>query len=228
MIVGIFLAVVVLALAAYGLFVLTSVNRFATYWAGQNQQSLDENSYTLVALGDSTAQGIGATSPQKGFVGQVAKKLSADKPVQIYNYSKSGAVAADVVGQVSGNDKISRADAIIIAVGPNDMTQNVSKANYLKNYQQILAKLPAEKVVIATIPPLERSSISDATVQEWNQDLEKLAAKNKVKVAQVYQAIKPRSRDPRIYSIDLFHPSNIGYGLWAEAFYDPLLLSFQR
>ncbi len=222
MIAGIIVALIVIALVAYAVFVYTSVNRFAGQWSAQNGQAVSQDSHILVALGDSTVQGIGATSIGKGFVGQLAKKLSGDRPVQIYNYSKTGAVAKDVLANQLGNiDKLKTAGVIVIAVGPNDMTRGVAKDEYLKTYQAILDKLPKPKVVIASIPPLERSSVSTETVQEWNRDLEKLAAKNKVRVAPVYQAIKPRSRDPRIYSIDLFHPSNTGYGLWAGAFYGP-------
>lgn len=224
MILLIILGGVVAALAAYGLFVLTSVERFAKQWDAQNQQAVDASSVVLVALGDSTVQGIGATSTYKGFVGQLTKKVSADQdqPVQVYNFSKSGAVAKYVLEQQLANDKLSQADVILIAVGSNDITRSVNKEEYLQNYQKVLNALPRDKVVIATIPPLVRSQINDDRVNEWNDGLRQLAAKNKVKVADVYRAIKPREYDPRIYSIDLFHPSNIGYGLWAEAFYPPV------
>lgn len=218
----ILLAVLIVVLVVYGIFVLTSVNRFASFWAAQNEKPQNGN-ITIVALGDSTVQGVGATSPYKGFVGQLARKVGQGKPVQVYNYSKSGATARDVVqNQLSYKEQFTQADVIVVAVGPNDATRGVSNDDYLQNYRKILDALPAKKVVIATIPPLERSSVSDATVQEWNAALTELAAEKKVRVAEVYQAIKPRSRDPRIYSIDLFHPSNIGYGLWAGAFYQPV------
>lgn len=225
MFVLIVLTVLIVPLLLYGLFVLTSVGRFAKFWASQNDKPRDKGAYMMVALGDSTVQGIGATSPYKGFVGQLAKEIEVTRgeSVQVYNYSKSGDRASDVVdNQLSNKDKFQQANVIVVSVGSNDITKGVSKDEYIKNVSKIFDALPAEKVVMATIPPLERSKFSKATVQEWNKDLQALVKAKKVRLAPVYNAIDPRSRDPRIYSIDLYHPSNIGYRLWAGAFYPPV------
>ena len=216
------IGVVLLCLVACGLFLYTSVGRFAGQWEQQNKQAVDADSATMVVFGDSTAQGVGASSIGRSFVRQVATSLDQNgQPVQVYNYSKSGAVAADLAGQVARADKLADADVILVAVGPNDLNRGVEQASYLKEYQQFLDKLPKAKVVLATIPPLVRGSVSDATVAEWNTKLLAMAAKNKVRTAPVYDAIHPRRYDPLIYSVDLLHPSNIGYGLWAGAFYGP-------
>lgn len=227
---GVVFGVVLLGLIGYGLLVYSSLSRFAHYWQTQNQQAVAADSLTLVAFGDSTVQGIGATSPGRGFVGQLAGQLqTAERPAQIYNYSKSGAVASDVSGQITQASMLSDADIVVVAVGPNDLTRGVAMSDYLASYEQILQQLPKGKVVIASIPPLVRSTVSDQTVQDWNQALAGLAAKYDVPVAPVYEAIKPQQYNPLIYSVDLFHPSNIGYGLWAKAFYQvSQRLSFQR
>lgn len=230
---GVVVGVLVIALLVYGLFLFTSVKRFARYWDNQNTQPINDSSLVIVALGDSTVQAVGATSPHKGFVGQVAGRLGDDtgKSAQIYNFSRSGATAEEVATtQLQHASTFDQADVILVAVGPNDLTRGVSKETYFQHYNKILDKLPSEKVVIATIPPLVRSKVNEATIQEWNKDLAQLAAERKVRVANVYGAIEPRKYDPRIYSADLFHPSNTGYGLWADAFYLPAgqVLNSQR
>lgn len=220
---SIILSALFLGLVVCGLLVFTSVRRFANYWETGNQKPVSDSAIVMVVLGDSTVQGIGATSPTKGFVGQVAQRLAREsgRPVQIYNFSKTGAEASQVLAeQVNQPAIIKQADLVLVAVGPNDLNHDVPLQEYLKNYQAILDKLPKDKVVIASIPPLMRSMIKDSTVEEWNRDLRQLATKNKVRVAPVYEAIKPHAYDPRIYSIDLFHPSNHGYSLWAGAFYE--------
>lgn len=52
-----------------------------------------------VAPGDSAAQGIGASDPQRGYVGLLAKRLrdNAGRPVQIVKLSRSGARIKDVL-----------------------------------------------------------------------------------------------------------------------------------
>jgi lysophospholipase L1-like esterase len=224
MVIGFVLLAAVITAILAGLFLWTSIGRFANYWNAQNQVPLDKEAYTIVALGDSTAQGVGATSPHKGFVGQIASRVEKDQDqrVQIYNYSKSGAVAGDVVRDQLSTKYLSDADVILVAVGPNDINKGVSKDEYLASYQKILDGLPKSRVVIATIPPLVRLRVSNAVVQDWNKDLAALAEKNGVRVAPVYNAIHPQQYNPLIYAIDLFHPSNIGYGRWADAFYSQL------
>ena len=222
LILSVILSVLLLGLVVYAAVVFTSVARYAKYWQASNQEPVADKVLVVVALGDSTVQGIGATSPRKGFVGQVASRLAKEtgRPVQVYNYSKTGAEAGEVLAEQLGKpDVIKRADLVLVAVGPNDLNHDVWLGDYLKNYQNILNKLPKDKVVIASIPPMARSKIGGNTVEEWNRGLSKLAAKNKVRVAPVYEAIKPHAYDPRIYSVDLFHPSNHGYSLWAKAFY---------
>lgn len=222
-ILSVILSILFLSLAIYAVIVFTSVARYAKYWQAGNQKPVADTSIVLVALGDSTAQGIGATSPTKGFVGQVASRLAKEKgqSVQVYNYSKTGAEAGEVLAeQLTQPDIIKQADLVLVAVGPNDLNHDVALEEYLNNYQAILDKLPKDRVVIASIPPLMRSKIRGNTVDDWNRDLKQLAHKNKVRVAPVYEAIKPHAYDPRIYSVDLFHPSNHGYSLWAGAFYE--------
>lgn len=223
--VSVIFSILLLAWAVYAVVVFSSVGRFAEYWSDGNRQPISDNNIVLVALGDSTVQGIGATSPTKGFVGQVAGRLALEtnRPVQVYNFSKSGAVASDVAAnQLAQKAIIDRADLVLVAVGPNDLSNGVPREEYLKSYQSVLDKLPKDRVVIASIPPLVRSNVRPGMVQDWNQGLEKLALDNKVQVAPVYEVIKRHQYDPRIYSVDLFHPSNHGYGFWADAFYQPV------
>jgi hypothetical protein len=48
---------------------------FADYWHTQNRRSLGETGPLWVALGDSTAQGLGASHPSAGYVGQAHVEL---------------------------------------------------------------------------------------------------------------------------------------------------------
>lgn len=202
---------------------LLSVKQFASFWERRNELPVDSSALNMVVLGDSTAQGIGASSALKGFVGVVSDRIQTDfsKSVRLYNFSVSGAVVSDVLHkQLPLASTLNDADIVIIAVGPNDIIRLKNLDESLAEYAKILDSLAIspEKIVIANTPPLDRRSISSTTIDQWNANIEKLAKQSGVRVADIHTVILPRKDDHRIYSGDFFHPSNAGYELWADAF----------
>jgi acyl-CoA thioesterase-1 len=74
---------------------------FARYWLAHNDRVLARDDGPLwVVLGDSTAQGLGASSPDGGYVGQVLAELRQETglPWRVLNLSVSGSLARDVLG----------------------------------------------------------------------------------------------------------------------------------
>ncbi len=69
---------------------------FARYWQAHNDQVLAMDGPLWVVLGDSTAQGLGAPSPDRGYVGQVLTELRerTHLPWRVLNLSVSGALPA--------------------------------------------------------------------------------------------------------------------------------------
>lgn len=184
-------------------------------------QSIDDKSIVLAVLGDSTAQGIGSLKKEDGFVGQVGARISKklNKPVQIYNYSVSGADSGQLIeAQLPEFKKLKRYDVVMIAVGPNDITHKKSLESFLKNYEVILKELPSEKVVISNMPPMGPKDINCKSSYDWSKALAPLAQKYNVALAPVYENVSPRANDFRTYGGDFYHPSKEGYKLWANAF----------
>ena len=76
---------------------------FAGHWQTHNEQVLQaaEPAPLWVVLGDSTAQGLGAPSPDHGYVGQVlgALRQRTGLPWRVLNLSASGALIRDVLDQ---------------------------------------------------------------------------------------------------------------------------------
>jgi hypothetical protein len=72
---------------------------FADYWHTQNHRSLGETGPLWVALGDSTAQGLGASHPSAGYVGQAHVELRRRTGVawRVINLSCCGALTHDVL-----------------------------------------------------------------------------------------------------------------------------------
>jgi len=66
------------------------VDRDRDYWAAPKGEP---GGILYVALGDSVAQGIGASGPERGYVGLLAERLriATGRPVLVVNLSRSGA-----------------------------------------------------------------------------------------------------------------------------------------
>ncbi|HEX5797987.1 MAG TPA: hypothetical protein VFX79_01410 [Candidatus Saccharimonadales bacterium] len=77
----------------------TQLARYQKYWTSSNLEDINKHDFVYVALGDSAAQGIGASTPLKGYVGLIAEELQKgrEKDVKVINLSKSGAKIADVL-----------------------------------------------------------------------------------------------------------------------------------
>jgi len=73
-----------------------SVDGYRTYWAGPRGEP---GGLVYVALGDSAAQGIGASHPERGYVGLLAERIreQTGRPVQVVNLSRSGATVRDLL-----------------------------------------------------------------------------------------------------------------------------------
>jgi lysophospholipase L1-like esterase len=118
--------VVVLTLAALWAVKLVgvarSVERHAAYWAQPHGVG---DGLLYVALGDSAAQGIGASRPQNGYAGLLADRLreASGRPVQVVNPSRSQARIRHVLErQIPAMRALGRApDLLTVAVGGNDV-----------------------------------------------------------------------------------------------------------
>ena len=89
------LLIIVVAQIIALLWLYLSVGRYKNFWVDKASKS---GELTYIALGDSAAQGIGASSPMRGYVGLIAKRLEAKtgKKVKIINVSVTGAKVEDV------------------------------------------------------------------------------------------------------------------------------------
>lgn len=99
-----------------------SVEQYRSYWSVPQGQP---GGTLYVALGDSTAQGIGASGPERGYVGLVAQRLAVatGRPVQVLNLSRSGARVHDVVTEQLPRLAGLSPDLVTVAVGANDLKQ---------------------------------------------------------------------------------------------------------
>ena len=95
---------------------------FAEYWQAHNEQVLAGDGPLWVALGDSTAQGLGAAAPLCGYVGQALSQLrqASGQPWRVLNLSVSGSLIRDVLtSQLPGIGVTP--DLVTCGIGFNDI-----------------------------------------------------------------------------------------------------------
>ncbi|MDZ7786039.1 MAG: GDSL-type esterase/lipase family protein [Candidatus Saccharibacteria bacterium] len=212
---------VVLVAEAAALLVLKSqVARYDAHWERVAARESPEDALTYLALGDSAAQGIGATSPQRGYVGLIAKSLENkhQRPVHTINISKTGARLQDCIDeQLPRLTKLSP-DVVTIQIGANNM-KDFSPDNFQKRMNTIMQALP-EHAAISDIPYFGggRHRGLEDNVLRANQIIHGLAKKHRLSVAPLHEFTKDRD-SLLTYSADLFHPGNIGYKNWHDAFW---------
>lgn len=134
----------VVALLARATVVRLRVRPTARYW----QRRADEPGDLLyVAMGDSTAQGIGASRPQRGYVGLLAEDLARreGRTVRVVNLSVTGARVEGVLrDQLPAFERLVRyrsPDLVTLGVGSNDAGRTSPDAFRL-SLRRVLADVP--------------------------------------------------------------------------------------
>lgn len=125
-----------------------SVAEYREHWRALAEgHDPDGQELRYVALGDSAAQAVGASSPEAGYVAAVAQHLAGltGRDVALFNLSVSGAKATDVLG-----DQLPRLadlgftpDVLTLGIGGNDIVdRRISVQAFLDTMTEVLAKLP--------------------------------------------------------------------------------------
>ncbi|HSH31305.1 MAG TPA: SGNH/GDSL hydrolase family protein, partial [Candidatus Saccharimonadales bacterium] len=162
-------------------------------------------------------QGIGATSPARGYVGLVAEKLrqASGRPVRVINLSRSGAVIADVFSDQLPRLTALKPDVVTVAVGGNDVWRGASLPELEERFGRLAAALPAGSI-LADVPCFGGGQ-AERKVQAISPLVEQLCREHDLVFAPLHQTTHPHHRDRRQYARDWFHPSDAGYVVWAQA-----------
>lgn len=177
-----------------------------------------------VWLGDSTAAGVGVTSPE-GVVGrQVASRLG--RPVDVQVLASGGTTVADVVEQQL---PMVPADAqlVFISVGANDTTHLTSTKSFVSSYREVLAGLPPTAcVVLLGVPDMGSAprlaqplrAVAGFRGRMVDSEIRKLAKSTRSRYVDIAGTTGSAfRRDRSLFAADGYHPSERGYALWAGA-----------
>ncbi|MGH3328483.1 MAG: SGNH/GDSL hydrolase family protein [Streptomycetales bacterium] len=185
---------------------------------------------SLVAIGDSSAAGLGVLDPHETPGALVAAGLSsfAERPVRLTVAARSGAQSTDLARQVE--EALAEApDVALIMIGANDVTHRMRPSQSVRLLDHAVRRLRGQgcEVVVGTCPDL-------GTIEPVPQPLRYLARRwsRQLGAAQTIAVVEAGGRTvslgdllgpefyarPRMmFGPDRFHPSTEGYASAAMA-----------
>ncbi len=98
----------------------------------------------IVALGDSLTVGVGASSPEKGFIPVLAKRLDAT----IVNKGVSGDTTHDALLRLSSDVLSERPNIVIVLLGGNDYLKQVEREKTFSNLRLIINNIQSNGAVV--------------------------------------------------------------------------------
>jgi lysophospholipase L1-like esterase len=183
----------------------------------------------LVALGESTVSGVGARTHETALTGQLALALKQQtkRSVNWLVAARSGINArncrVELVPKLAGGG----ADVVLIALGVNDTIEFHSARRWASDIERLIRSVRAQVgdgavVLLAGVPPLDYfpalpqplSFVLGARSAALERASVALATKLKRVVHVPFKIEKKRCEE--LFCADGFHPSELGYRLWAE------------
>ena len=193
--------------------------------AGQGGEPL-----RLLLIGESTVAGVGVEAQTEALAGQLALALSAriGRPVAWRACGENGITAFDACERLLPLALSEPADLVLLVFGVNDTTQLSSLARWitaLRNLSRALAAQGAQ-VVFTGVPPIQHF-----TALPWL--LRRLLG---LRAALLDDALQRASQEERVDYLKLglrvtpdylardgYHPSALGYRIWAEGLAERLI-----
>ena len=194
---------------------------FAYHWQLHNAQVLaDPQAGPLwVVLGDSTAQGLGAPSPDGGYVGQTLDVLRSQTglPWRVLNLSASGSLIRDVLEHQLPLLPAS-AELVTCGIGINDVLYT-GPAKLFGDLRSLLAAVPDHTIMLDLPVPTGYAGLLGRASRPYltriNRTLHEVAGTRGLPVARVSAHFLPPWAGK--FASDCFHPSQDGYRDWTQA-----------
>jgi len=184
-------------------------------------------SINYVALGDSTAVGVGA-SRGGGYPERLASRLRNDGlAVGLTNLGQSGARIRDVfTGQVK-RAVATQPTLVTLGVGTNDIWRGTSVEEFQEELDRIARRLKqtgASLVVVniadMALAPVAKqvpSALYEGRIEPFNAAMAEVARAHGLHLVDLYTASKEMiPHNLHFFCHDGFHPSEQGYEEWAD------------
>ena len=186
------------------------------YW---RDHAKDTGDLVYVAMGDSAAQGIGASRPDRSYVGLLARDIRrlTHRTVRVVNLSVSGATVETAVEVQLPRFVKQHPDVVTVAIGANDIA-HFDPVSFERSVATLFDALPPFAIV-SDLPYFYLPG-NERRVAHANGIVRRLAAERGLRVASLHDATS-RTGWRGVFTLfapDMFHPNDKGYRLWASAF----------
>jgi lysophospholipase L1-like esterase len=186
---------------------------YAKAWERDNRRALASTGPLWIVLGDSTAQGIGASKRTLGYVHRLLSMLRTerDSSWRVMNLSQAGATVRDVIDrQLPNADDLPRPALLSCAIGINDVLAGSSGTE--EAFRRLSGRLPCG-ALLAGLP----QGYDQTRSEQINALIATLVQGNRLTLVDLWE----HTGGPSGLNLasDGIHPSDAGYRNWAEAFY---------
>lgn len=181
----------------------------------------------ILIAGDSTAHGVGASSPETSLAGLVGAYYPN---AEIINISANGAKVKDAQRQL---ERITEAyDILFLHIGGNDVIRRTPYQHFKKHFAQLVscAQHKARHILVtstgnmgtALLLPLGTRRYFENRTKNIRMIMQEIIAKQNTATIRYTDLFTKRTNDPfaqnpkKYYSADYFHPSDAGYACWFE------------
>jgi acyl-CoA thioesterase I len=192
--------------------------------------------FVYVAIGDSTARGVGASHPSRSYTHILYQSLKQQhKKAYHHNLGVSGARIREVIVRQLDEAIAYKPDLVTISVGANDIRHRTRISSFQKDLRELIDRLQTEttaRIVINNIPdfsttkavPVQYKAIIKILIERFNKVIELTAQETGIIYIDLHTQSRVYNRFyPEIVSEDDFHPSDFGYAIWANTIITTLL-----
>ncbi|MEM7273929.1 MAG: SGNH/GDSL hydrolase family protein [Actinomycetota bacterium] len=202
---------------------------YTHWWSDQNQTALTADGPLLAVIGDSTAIGIGASEPGRGYVGLLRDALDRRdgyRPVatdggpsgprwRVINLAQSGARVADAIDRqepilsMLAATPTATPTVVICTIGTNDVVWSAETTLLRERLRTLGSRLPAGALLSLVAGGSPRAVLANRAIKE-------IAAAGDHRLIDPWREPGPPPRE-RLAS-DRFHPNDLGYRLMTRPF----------
>lgn len=162
---------------------------------------------TLMLYGDSLMAGLGV-APEDAFAAQLEQGLeTAGEDVSIINASVSGETSADALARLDWT-LADKPDAVILALGGNDMLRSLPPEAMAENLRAILTRLKADNIPVLLLGMRASSGLGQDYVTNFDSVFPKLAAEFDAPLYPFF--LEGVALDPALNQPDGIHPNAAG------------------
>lgn len=162
---------------------------------------------TLMLYGDSLMAGLGV-APEEAFAAQLEQGLkAAGEDVTIINASVSGDTSAAAMARLDWT-LADKPDAVVLALGGNDMLRSLPPATMADNLRAILTRLKADNIPVLLLGMRASQGLGDDYVKAFDAVFPALAAEFDAPLYPFF--LEGVALDPTLNQPDGIHPNAAG------------------